>query len=63
MRCEVPYTCPARQVDCLSGKDAVVNHHQSVPYRLLRDVPGLGGGDTGTGASANLPGFSSGSPG
>jgi site-specific DNA-methyltransferase (adenine-specific)/adenine-specific DNA-methyltransferase len=31
------------------GKDAVVNHHQSVPYRLLRDVPELGVGDPGTG--------------
>jgi len=31
------------------GKDAVVNHHREVPYRLLRDVPELGCGDPGTG--------------
>jgi len=32
------------------GKDAVVNHHQEVPYHLLRDVPELGCGpaDSGT---------------
>ena len=24
------------------GKDAVVNHHREVPYRLLRDMPELG---------------------
>lgn len=31
------------------GKDAVVNHHREVPYRLLRDVPELGCGDPGSG--------------
>lgn len=31
------------------GKDAVVTHHQSVPFRLLRDVPQLASGDTGSG--------------
>lgn len=31
------------------GKDAVVNHHRQVPYRLLRDVPELGCGDPGSG--------------
>lgn len=28
------------------GKKAVVNHHQEVPYHLLRDVPNLGCGPT-----------------
>ncbi|ATC64535.1 hypothetical protein CMV30_11540 [Nibricoccus aquaticus] len=31
------------------GKDAVVNHHREVPYRLLRNVPELGCGDPGSG--------------
>lgn len=31
------------------GKEAVVNHHQHVPFHLLRDVPDLGCGDPGTG--------------
>lgn len=31
------------------GKDAAVNHRSEVPYRLLRDVPELGGGDPGSG--------------
>ncbi len=31
------------------GKDAVVNHHQEVPYHLLRDVPELGCGPTDAG--------------
>ena len=31
------------------GKEAVVNHHQEVPFHLLKDVPDLGCGDPGTG--------------
>lgn len=31
------------------GKDAVVNHHQEVPYHLLRDVPELGCGPADSG--------------
>ncbi|MFC5457323.1 site-specific DNA-methyltransferase [Prosthecobacter fluviatilis] len=31
------------------GKDAVINHHLEVPFRLLRDVPELGCGDPGSG--------------
>ena len=31
------------------GKDAVVNHHQQVPFRLLKDVPDLACGDPGSG--------------
>ncbi|MBX9903422.1 MAG: hypothetical protein K2Y31_03625 [Burkholderiales bacterium] len=31
------------------GKDAVVNHHLKVPFRLLKDVPELGCGDPGSG--------------
>ena len=31
------------------GKDAVTNHHQEVPYHLLRDVPELGCGPPDTG--------------
>ena len=31
------------------GKDAVVNHHQRVPFRLLKDVPDLACGDPGSG--------------
>ncbi len=31
------------------GKDAVVTHHQSVRFRLLKDVPDLGCGDPGSG--------------
>ncbi|HRW99199.1 MAG TPA: site-specific DNA-methyltransferase, partial [Cyclobacteriaceae bacterium] len=31
------------------GKEAVVNHHQQVPFRLLRDVPDLSCGDPGEG--------------
>lgn len=31
------------------GKQAVVNHHQDVPFRLLRDVPALASGDPGGG--------------
>ncbi len=31
------------------GKDAVVNHHQEVPYHLLRDVPDLGCGPADAG--------------
>lgn len=31
------------------GKDAVINHHLEVPFRLLKDVPELGCGDPGTG--------------
>ena len=31
------------------GKNAVVNHHLRVPYRLLKDVPDLSCGDPGTG--------------
>jgi len=31
------------------GKEAVVNHHQQVPFRLLKDVPELGYGDPGSG--------------
>jgi adenine-specific DNA-methyltransferase len=32
-----------------TGKEAVVTHHQQVPYQLLRDVPELGCGDPGSG--------------
>lgn len=31
------------------GKDAVINHHHEVKFRLLKDVPELGCGDPGTG--------------
>ena len=31
------------------GKEAVINHHLDVKFRLLRDVPELGCGDPGTG--------------
>jgi site-specific DNA-methyltransferase (adenine-specific)/adenine-specific DNA-methyltransferase len=31
------------------GKEAVVNHHQHVPFHLLKDVPDLACGDPGTG--------------
>jgi len=31
------------------GKDAVVNHHQQVPFHLLKDVPELACGDPGSG--------------
>src|ERR1051325_4288949 len=31
------------------GKEAVRNHHQTVPFRLLRDVPELSTGDPGSG--------------
>ena len=31
------------------GKEAVVNHHHSVPFRLLKDVPELSCGDPGGG--------------
>lgn len=31
------------------GKEAVVNYHHKVPFRLLRDVPRLGFGDAGDG--------------
>jgi len=31
------------------GKDAVINHHLEVPFRLLKDVPELGCGDAGSG--------------
>jgi site-specific DNA-methyltransferase (adenine-specific)/adenine-specific DNA-methyltransferase len=31
------------------GKEAVVNHHHAVPFRLLRDVPELSVGDPGSG--------------
>ena len=31
------------------GKEAVVNHHQHVPFHLLKDVPELACGDPGSG--------------
>ena len=31
------------------GKEAVVNHHQQVPFHLLKDVPDLACGDLGSG--------------
>ena len=31
------------------GKKAVLNHHQQVPYHLLKDVTDLSVGDPGTG--------------
>lgn len=31
------------------GKEAVINHHLDVPFRLLKDVPELGCGDPGSG--------------
>jgi site-specific DNA-methyltransferase (adenine-specific)/adenine-specific DNA-methyltransferase len=31
------------------GKEAVVNHHHLVPFRLLKDVPELAAGDPGSG--------------
>ena len=31
------------------GKEAVVNHHHAVPFRLLRDVPELSVGEPGAG--------------
>ena len=31
------------------GKEAVVNHHRQVPFRLLKDVPELACGDPGSG--------------
>jgi hypothetical protein len=30
------------------GKQAVVNHHQQVPFHLLKDVPDLSCGDPGS---------------
>ena len=32
-----------------TGKDAVANYHQKVPFHLLKDVPSLSVGDPGTG--------------
>ena len=29
------------------GKDAVITHHQKVPFHLLKDVPDLACGDPG----------------
>ena len=41
------------------GKEAVVNHHQQVPFHLLKDVPDLACGDPGSGKPSvqgdNLP--------
>ena len=31
------------------GKEAVVNHHQQVPFHLLKDVPELACGEPGDG--------------
>jgi len=31
------------------GKQAVVNHHHTVPFHLLQDVPDLSVGDPGAG--------------
>lgn len=31
------------------GKDAVINHHQQVPFHLLKDAPGLACGEPGDG--------------
>jgi 16S rRNA G966 N2-methylase RsmD len=31
------------------GKEAVVNHHHKVPFHLLKDVPDLSVGDSGSG--------------
>jgi hypothetical protein len=31
------------------GKEAVVNHHHQVLFRLLKDVPELAAGDPGSG--------------
>jgi len=31
------------------GKEAVVNHHQQVPFHLLKDVPALACGDADDG--------------
>ncbi len=31
------------------GKEAVINHHLDVPFRLLKDLPELGCGDSGSG--------------
>jgi adenine-specific DNA-methyltransferase len=31
------------------GKEAVVNHHHQVPFRLLKDMPELSTGDPGSG--------------
>ena len=31
------------------GKEAVVNHHQQVPFHLLKDVPELASGEPGDG--------------
>jgi site-specific DNA-methyltransferase (adenine-specific)/adenine-specific DNA-methyltransferase len=31
------------------GKEAVINHHHEVKFRLLKDVSELGCGDPGTG--------------
>jgi hypothetical protein len=31
------------------GRKVVENHHQQVPFRLLKDVPELSVGDLGTG--------------
>ena len=31
------------------GKEAVVNHHHQVPFRLLKDVPDLACGEPGDG--------------
>jgi hypothetical protein len=32
------------------GKEAVVNHHHEVPFRLLKDAPELACGDPGSGS-------------
>ncbi len=31
------------------GKQAVINHHQQVPFHLLKDVPELSSGEPGSG--------------
>ena len=31
------------------GKEAVVNHHQQVPFHLLKDMPELACGESGDG--------------
>ena len=36
------------------GKDAVVKHHQDVPFHLLEPVPALSAGHAGDSASGNL---------
>lgn len=37
------------------GKEAVLNHHPEGPIHLLKDVPGLAGGDAGTGKLIGNP--------